>query len=131
MGSSDREGRLYALSATVGANVTVVDQLDQLVASQDVVTLVIDLVGGGTADEYLFDQTDGPPVDLTVVGKTAQFVAPASFAGTVLRFDLSATLGGATSPPVSISITVRSQDWWTFDPSIIAWIPKPSPAPIV
>lgn len=109
-----RKGQLLdAYLEAVGTTVQVQVIADTTVKALTAMTTTITLTGGGTADSYSFQQNSGPAVTLSGTGATRTWQAPGTLAGTIITLELSATLGGVTSPPVLVNYTIRPcQLYW-------------------
>lgn len=82
----------------------------------DMITVPITLASGDAPDSISINQNAGPTVAIlpTVPANPAQrrFRAPATVAGTTVVLEATATVGGTTSPPVTITYTVRPHETW-------------------
>ena len=79
------------------------------------------LVGGTPADTYIWRQISGPAVSFLGTGHTRSFTAPSALNGAVVVIGVRASVGGTTSPEVTVTITSLPQLVWTRTFSDPTW----------
>lgn len=82
-------------------------------------------LSSGTADAWLWQQTSGPTVTMTVVDgdpTAVTFKAPATRTGTALGFTVTATSGGATATDTVVVTVTQHVGLWQYQGSTLVGI---------
>lgn len=119
-GSRVRWGRtLVSGTAAVVVN-PIPDQTN--LEPESTVTITASLLGGGTADSWVWRVVSGPAVTIVGTGPSVTIAAPSDMSGASVVIGVKATVGVLQSAEVTTTITSLPQtDWWW---SGTDWLPR-------
>lgn len=109
--------RVGRAGVTGTAAVLVAALAPQTVEPETLVSLTASLVGGGSADSWTWRVVTGMPVSFSGTGASREFIAPSTLppGGGTTVIGVRATVGGTTSPEVTVTITLRPQLSWQYN----------------
>jgi hypothetical protein len=89
---------------------------------ESTVTITASLLGGGTADSWVWRVVSGPAVTIVGTGPSVTIAAPSDMSGASVVIGVKATVGVLQSAEVTTTITSLPQtDWWW---SGTDWLPR-------